>query len=259
MQILLDASFVTMPLTMAVTAGLVESPERFSLRDGLRAGGVGPLDAALLPAGEYGALQETHRIVPSLAVIYEREGPVVLRTPVRPDEVDRTPIRLIDTSTSGELLARATLDPFFGITPAGFGRDDVPDAQAVIVEGALALTPPEMGFNEDLARAWYILTAEPYVSHILVAPMEISAGDLAALEAAAETLRTIAETSRRAIRTRIVEATQLDRERLTTLYQATRWTLTQPDRRALLMLLQLGNKLGEVGPYVSQLGFAGEE
>lgn len=258
MQIVLDASFATQPLTEAVRGGFVEGADRFILRDGLRAGDVGAEEAALVPAGEYGALQETHQILPVLAVIFEREGPVVLRTPVRPDEIERTPVRLIDTSSSGELLARATLDPFFGITPAGYERDDAPDAQAVIVEGALALAPPEMGFNEDLVRAWYILTAEAYVSHILLVPTGISADDLAFVTEAAEALRTAADTSRRGIRTRIVTATGLDRERLTTLYQTTRWQLGPEDRRALLLLLQLGNKLGEVGPYVSQLAFAGE-
>jgi predicted solute-binding protein len=258
MQIVLDASFATLPLTEAVRGGFAGEEARYSLREGLRAGDVGPQDAALAPAGEYGGLQETHQMVTSLAVVYDRVGPVMLRTPVRPDEIERTPIRLMETTSSGELLARATLDPFFGITPAGYERDDLPDAQAVIVEGALALTPQEMGFSEDLARAWYILTAESYVSHIMVVPKGISPDDLAEVQAAVQVLREAAETNRRAIRTRIVEATGLDRERLTTLYQATRWTLERDDRRALLLLLQLGNKLVEVGPYVSQLSFAGE-
>jgi predicted solute-binding protein len=258
MQIVLETSFATLPLTEAVRGGFAGDVDRFSLRDGLRAGDVGPEDAALVAAGEYGGLQESHRILPSLAVVYDRVGPVMLRTPVRPDEVERTPIRLMETTSSGELLARATLDPFFGITPAGFEREDVPDAQAVIVEGPLALTPPELGFSEDLARAWYILTAESYVSHIVVVPNAIGPDDLAAIDSAVQALREAAEANRRAIRTRIVEATQLDRERLTTLYQATRWQLDAGDRRALLLLLQLGNKLSEVGPYVSQLSFTGE-
>ncbi len=258
MQIVLDGSFATLPLVEAVRGEFVADADRFSVREGLRAGDFGPEEAALIPAGEYGVLQETHQILPALAVVYDRVGPVMLRTPVRPDEVERTPVRLIDTTSSGELLTRATLDPFFGITPAGFEREDVPDAQAVIVEGPLALTPPEAGFSEDLARAWYILTAETYVSHILLVPKSIDADGRSSMETRAQALREAAEANRRAIRTRIVEATQLDRERLTTLYQATRWSLDTTDRRALLLILQLGNKLGEVGPYVSQLSFASE-
>ena len=153
---------------------------------------------------------------------------------------------------------RTHLDGVRRLFLSRFSRDELPDAQAVIVEGELALTPPEAGFSEDLARAWYILTAEAYVSHIMVVPAAAGPDDLATTTQAARALREAAEANRRAIRTRIVEATGLDRERLTTLYQATRWSLDAADRRALLLLLQLGNKLGEVGPYVSGLAFAGE-
>ena len=167
-------------------------------------------------------------------------------------------MRLIDASSSAELLARATLDPFFGITPAGYFREEVADAEVVVVEGALALTPPEAGFSEDLAKAWYVLTSEAYVSHVLLSPVDLSAEAHATLRADAARLAEAAVEHRRAVRTRIVEVTGLERDGLTALHQATRWSLADSDRRALLMLLQLGNRLGEVGPYVKELRFAGE-
>ena len=77
-------------------------------------------------------------------------------------------------------------------------------------------------------------------------------------EEAAQTLREMAEHQRRAIRGRIVEATGLDREALQELATATRWTLGPKDRRALLLLLQLGNASRDVGPYVSAVEYAGE-
>lgn len=252
MRFLLDISFATLPLSEAVAAGLVSKNAELTPIEALRAGDVGADDAALIASGEYGAVQETHRISPALAVIFDRTGPVRLRTPVRPDEIERTPVQLIDTTSSGELLARATLDPFFGITPAGYSREPIADAQAAIVEGVAAMMPPEAGFDEDLVRAWYILTAEAYVSHVLVVPAGISHDDLAAITLRADTLRSAAETGRRAVRNRIATATGVDRERLLDLYQATRWTLEEPDRRALLLMLQLGNKLGDAGPYVPE-------
>lgn len=258
MRLLIDDSLVTAPITEALRAGLVEIASEMVIVPGLRSDQVGADDAALLPSGDYGVLSQSHAIETALAIVFERIGPVALRTPVRPDGVEQTPVRLLDAGSSAELLARATLDPFFGITPAGFFREDVDDAQAVVVEGALALTPPESGFSEDLAKAWYVLTSEPYVSHLLLSPLTIEPDDRAGLIADATRLAEAAVEHRRATRTRIVAATGLDRDALTALHQATRWSLTHGDRRALLMLLQLGNRLGEVGPYVKELQFGGE-
>lgn len=258
MRFLIDDSLATSPLVEALRGEFLLLDLETEIRPELGAADVGADDAALLPAGEYGGLASTHAIEPELAVVFDRLGPVALRTPIRPDGVEQTPIRLIDASSSAELLARATLDQFFGITPSGFFREDAPDSEAVVVEGVQALTPPEAGFSEDLAKAWYVLTSESYVSHILVTPIAIDDASRAQLLQAAVSLREAAFEHRRAIRTRIVESTGLDREPLIVLFEATRWSLDAADRRALLLLLQLGNRRGEVGPYVSSLRFAGE-
>jgi hypothetical protein len=252
MALLLDDSFAALPLVEAVRANLVPGGFEFTLIPDLKGNDVGPEDSALIQAGEYGAVQETHKVAPQLAVAFDRTAPVVLRTPVRPDEVERTPIQLIDTGSSAELLARATLDPFFGITPAGFFREAVDDAEAAVVSGALALLPPEAGFSENLGKAWYILTEAPFVSHILVVPKESNGESDLAFAA----MKLQAKTSRRAIRGRMSESTGVDKETLLALYQQTRFALDESDRRALLLLLQLGNRLGEVGPYVSSIAFA---
>ncbi len=252
MALLLDDAFAALPLVEAVRANLIQGGFEFSVVAGLKGSDVGPEDSALIAAGEFGHVQTTHKVNPALAVVFDRTAPVALRTPVRPDNIERTPIQLIDVSSSDELLARATLDPFFGITPAGFFREPTEDAQAVVVGGPLALSPPEAGFSEDLGKAWYILTEAPFVSHIVVTPQG-SAGES---NLAFEALKGQAETSRRAIRGRISEATGIDKETLLALYPQTRFSLADADRRALLMLLQLGNRLGEVGPYVSGITWA---
>src|SRR3712207_7483724 len=55
-----------------------------------------------------------------------------------------------------ELLARATLKPYYGIEPASWVRDgdssDAVRAEVVVVEGAEALREPEAGYSEDLSR-----------------------------------------------------------------------------------------------------------
>lgn len=259
MRLLLDESLATMPVTEGVRGGLIAPGVEVEIRPGMKAADVGPDDAALIAAGEYGAVQATHTLLPHLAVVFDKSGPVVMRTPVRPDEIEQSPIRLVDAGSSAELLARATMNSFFGILPEGYFREGAADAQVVVVEGVLALTPPEAGFNEDLARAWFILTSEAYVSHILVMPADATETQRDHLATAACAISAATVEQRREIRKRVAEATGLDRDLLTTLFQATRWSLSADDRRALLMLLQLGNRSGEVGPYVPALQFAGEE
>jgi hypothetical protein len=251
MALLIDDSFAALPLAEAVRANLVPGGFEFALVPDLKGTDVGADDSALIQAGDFGHLQETHKVAPHLAVVFDRTAPVALRTPIRPDGIERTPIQLVETGSSAELLARATLDPFFGITPAGFYRETVEDAEAMVVSGAMALLPPEAGFSEDLGKAWYILTEAPVVSHILVVP-KASNGES---DLAFAALKLQAETSRRAIRGRIAEATGVDKEALLALYQQTRFSLADSDRRALLLLLQLGNRLGEVGPYVSSVEY----
>ncbi len=254
MALLIDDTFATAPLADAIRAGLIQGGFDFTLHEDLSAVDIGPSDGALISSGEVGHLLETHRVSPRLAVVFDRTAPAALRTPVRPDEIERTPIRLVDISSSSELLARATLDPFFGITPAGFSRAPIDDAEAVVIGGAAAMLPAEAGFHEDLGKAWYILTEAPFVSHVFIVP-SVAGGEF---DLAVDALRTQAETSRRAIRGRIADRTGLEKETLVALYGQTRFELDAPDRRALLLLLQLGNRLEEVGPYVTDLSFTDE-
>ena len=106
-----------------------------------------------------------------VAVIADGNGAIAMRTPVRPDEVERHQcgfsIRVASPSSW-----RATLRPFYGIEPTSWVRDGDSGGgrEVVIVEGAEALREPEAGFSEDLSRAWFILTAQPVVSHVLLVP-----------------------------------------------------------------------------------------
>jgi hypothetical protein len=257
-RLLLDETLATAALTGVITGALATLPMEAVIVPGLTASSVGADDAALIAVGEFGFLQETHAVSPALAVVFDKHAPIKMRTPVRPDEVERTAVRLVDTSRTAELLARATLRPFYGIEATAYTDDPAAEAAVVIVEGPMALMPAEAGFDEDLARAWFILTSEALVSHVLVVPAGLDAEGLARVVAAAQQLRETAEHQRRVIRGRTVEATGLDVEALKELATATRWTLGPKDRRALLLLLQLGNPGRDIAPYVSEVRYAGE-
>ena len=256
MRLLIDQTLVTAPLAAALAAGWIEpSPDvSVELATGLSSSSVGEDDAALVPASEIAHLQPTHLIVPDVAVVAPGLGPVSLRTAVRPDEVERTPVRLAGTSGVAELLARATLQPYFGIQAATWTRDEDVAAEAVVLEGADALRPIEGGFAEDLCRAWFILTGLPVVTHVLITPQEMSRAEV---QSVLQTLRLSAEVGherRREWRTELIDRLELDRERVLALYASLQYALTPEDRPAVTALLQRGGR-GSSYPPASSIRF----
>lgn len=248
MRLLIHDTLVTAPFVVPLTEGWVTPAAGLAVeaRPDPRAGHLEPGDAALLPAPEAALLAASHRIVPDAAVVAGAVGAVALRTPVRPDEVPAGPVRLLGVSGAGEVLARATLRPFYGIEPTGWPeRDDDPgalQAQASIVEGAEALRPPEGGFAEDLSRAWLILSGTPAVSHVLVAPGEADNADLAPALATLAALRHAAHERRREWRPMLAQRHGIPADRLYALLSEQRLALTADDRRALLLLLRRGTR-----------------
>ena len=185
MRLLIDETFATATYTVPITSGWVSPPDGITVEiaNRLTTDSASEESIVLAPASEILRLQQTHQVAADIAVIADGNGAIAMRTPVRPDEVEATPVRLLETSGVAELLARATLRPFYGIEPTSWVRDgDQPEAaraEAVIVEGAEALREPEAGFSEDLSRAWFILTAQPVVSHVLLVPHTLPPADSA--------------------------------------------------------------------------------
>ncbi len=180
-------------------------------------------------------------------MIADGNGAIAMRTPVRPDEVEATPVRLLETSGVAELLARATLRPFYGIEPTSWVRDgDAPEAaraEVVIVEGAEALREPEAGFSEDLSRAWFILTAQPVVSHVLLVPRALPPADLCrTLLTFLDAARTEGLARRREWRPQLADREGVGRDRASAFWAAQRLKLEPADRQALLDLLGKGSR-----------------
>lgn len=229
---------------MALTEGWVETDVPFEIRKRLKAEDIGPADVALISGPEAAFLGGTHFIDPSVAVIAEAVSPIAMRTPIRPDGVEETPIRMLDTGPTAEVLIRALLRPYFGITAASFVRDDddpaAADAQVVIVDGALALTDPEYGFQEDLAKAWYILTSASVVHHVTVVGVEAEArGEGAEVALLKEAMEAGFE-RRRDVRRTIAEGQELNHDRLVELTNRLRFELTSDDRQSLRNMLARG-------------------
>ncbi|MGI8643403.1 MAG: MqnA/MqnD/SBP family protein [Thermomicrobiales bacterium] len=257
-RLLIHDTLATAPYALPLREGWRTIDLPAETRPGVVAADLTDDDAALVPAGELLYLHETHRVVPDHAVVCGRMGTIVMRVPVRPDEIEQTPVVLYETSATAELLARATLQAFYGIVPSGWTTEPDPDSQAVVVEGIRVLEEPEAGFVEDLCRAWLILTDAPVVTHVLVAPLAWDEDRLAPVVAALATLRESGHHRRRDVRKVLAQGAEIDRDELADLLNGQRYTLEEPDRRALLMLLQLGTR-GTDLPKVPLLLYPGDE
>ncbi|MGC4192128.1 MAG: hypothetical protein QM589_13325 [Thermomicrobiales bacterium] len=251
MPLLIDDALLTAPFRVPLTEGWVESSLPVDVRPGLVAADVGVGDVALLPSAETTLLAETHVVLPEVAVVVGGPSPWAMRTPVRPDAVDASPIRLLDVSGTAEMLIRALLKPFYGIvaSSARFLTDDndseVANAQVVVIEGAEALAEPEMGFQSDLAQAWFILTGSWPVGHVLVSGIEALAnGDADRAVTTLQAALAAGTERRRDVRASIVatapEPGAVDRERLADLTNNLGFRLGADDRRSLQNLIARG-------------------
>jgi len=252
MAILLDDALLAAPIRVPLVEGWIETDIPIEVRAGLRAADVGPGDIALIASSESTLLATTHIVASEVAVVAEGISPIVMRTAVRPDEVEETLIRLLNVSGTGEMLIRALLKPFFGITASSaqfITADDDPraaSAEVVVLEGLDALLEPEAGFQSDLAQAWYILTGSYFVSHVVVIGLEAQARGqadpaLAVLKAATA----LGIERRREVRTIMAGdsevGTAVDRERLAEMTNSLSFTLDADDQRSLLNMIARGS------------------
>lgn len=258
-RLLIEDAFATAALATPISARWVNVPAELEvvLQPGLTATGVGANDLALISAAEILRLQASHDVVGDVAVVADTVGAVAMRTPVRPDEVESTPVRLVDAGATAELLARATLAPFYGIEATAWLRGDeqaAAEAEVVIVEGAEALREQEAGFSEDLVRAWYILTEQSFVSHLLIAPRTMPAEVLQRSVAFLDAARATGLERRREWRASLADREGVGRDRAYDYWAAQRLTLEEGDRRALLDVLGRGGR-GSPYPAPTQIQF----
>jgi hypothetical protein len=259
-RLLIDETFATATYTVPISSGWVSPPEGVTVEatNCLTADSETGESVVLAPASEILRRQQTHQVAGDVAVIADGNGAIAMRTPVRPDEVEATPVRLLDTSGIAELVARATLRPFYGIEPTGWVRDgnspEAARAEVVIVEGGEALREPEGGFSEDLSRAWFILTAQPVISHVLLVPRALPPADLTNVLTFLDAARTEGLARRREWRPELADRVGVDRDRASAFWAAQRLKLEPADRQPLLDLLHKGSR-GTSNPPPTNVGF----
>jgi predicted solute-binding protein len=241
----IDDSLTTSLVAVPLAEGWVETGVALDVREGLRAADVTSEDVALISVAEATLLAESHVIVSDVAVVLDGISPIVMRTPVRPDGVEETVVRMLDTGPTTEMLVRALLRPYFGITATSFAMSDdapgVASAQVVVLDGADGLSQPEAGHQSDLARDWFVLTGQALVSHVVAIGLHALVrgpdAELAALQEAVSQ----GQERRREVRGIVAQRWGVEnRDALAEFTNRQRFALTAADRNSLANLVARG-------------------
>jgi hypothetical protein len=133
-------------------------------------------------------LLDTHVVVRDLALACRRASFITFDTHTRPDEVGAVTISAPGVAPATLALAQIVIPDFYGVQAQDWSDQQLPlgDSVAQVSEGARALIPfeHEEWYQEDLGRAWLLLTDSPFVSHVCVAPRAAIASDPAGVAAA---------------------------------------------------------------------------
>ncbi len=229
--------------TAYIAAGIEQSDAepRATLRDRLTAADVGVSDFALLPAPEIALLTETHQVDPIFGVVTAESGAIAMRTPLRPDEIEEASILLYEANGTAELLARATIWPYYGIRASAWTTEADGSSAITIVAGIEALETPEAGFSEDLVRAWYILTEQSVVTHLLAIPTDASDEAVEAVRGRLTSAAAAGYAARREVRRALQAESSVENERLVDFLAGLRYELDEDDRAAAYSLIARGS------------------
>ncbi len=237
---LIDDSLTTAVFSYPVAQGWV-APKGLEVVSGLTAEMVAARNAcALIDSVEAALLLNRFAVVTDIALVSHHTGAIRLWTANRPDEIEHASISLNGVSRTAEAIARATIFHFFAIDVIGWDRRSS-DGDAIVREGAPALTPVEAGYLNDLVRAWFILSGSPLATHVLVAPRELAEQGTRALQPVVKALDAsfnVATERRRQLRRDLEDATELDRDQLVEFQTDQTVTLSKTARKGWLDLVR---------------------
>ena len=224
-------------------AGWIEANEVEVVRDPLPSTIRDQSAVALLDSLAATRLLESHVIVSDHCVASRRASFLTIVTHTRPDEVDNVTVSTPDVSLAGRGVAEVVLPRFYGITVTEWTgeRREVDESTALVTEGAEALIPVDEPdhYQEDLGRAWFLLTDTPFVSHVCVAPRSMLTSDPPAVITAVDRLELARQTSNeraRELRRNLSRDLGVDRDLLTETLADQTYRLDDAERSGLLGL-----------------------
>ncbi|HQZ90613.1 MAG TPA: hypothetical protein PLR44_11230 [Thermomicrobiales bacterium] len=242
LRIAIDNRLETARLTYPFEAGWVEQGG-VSLVAGLTSTRAAEVDIALLDSVSALSMLANFAVLSDLALVARRATMLTLATHTRPDDVDDVAVSLAGVSPAGRAVALATLQPFYGIRAREWSEETFPvdTEHAVVSEGpaALILAGDEETHQEDLGRAWYLLTDTPFVSHICVVRRGLLSRDPVAVAEAAGHLVASLEAGNergRELRRDMAKRYDIDRDLLVEVMADQEWELTAEGVSGLALL-----------------------
>lgn len=236
---IIETNLATSQYSYPFQRGWLETPEWLILRDRVTLEQIEDGDAcALINAIDATRVLDSFSVVSDVALVSTHRGTVNMRTTQRPDEVENTVVQLGEVSATAEALARATIYHFYGIDVLDWNRSSQ-DADVSVVEGPETLRAAGDTYNEDLIRAWFILTSLSMPTHLLIAPRELLDNDMSGIKEMVSLLRHAAEVSserRRELRRNLSADLELDRELVTEYFNDQKTRLTRSARKGWLDL-----------------------
>jgi len=240
--IVLERSLVTAAISYPFEAGWLDAAG-VNLVARLSTAEVKDAVVALVDSVDARALLATHAIVRGGALSSRRHSMLTFATHTRPDDVSDVSVVLDDVSAAGTAVAAIVIPDFYGITVRDWtiGSAAVSATTALVTEGAAALIPIEddESYQEDLGRAWFLMTDTPFVSHVCMARRDLLAtapGTLAAHFGRIVAARDIARSRGRELRRNLSQDHGVEREVLTDALADQTDTLGTEEERGLLEL-----------------------
>lgn len=232
LRIAIDDRLETARLAYPIEAGWA-SPEGVERVAGLISTRAADADLAMLDSIAALSMLGDYAVVADLAVVARRATMLTLATHTRPDDVDDVAVSLSGVSPAGRAVALATLHPFYGITAREWSDEPfaVDEQHAVVSEGPAALIPIEDDaiYQEDLGRAWFLMTETPFVSHVCVARRSLLTRDPASVADAVGQLVGVLDAGLergRELRRDLAKRHGIDRDLLVEVLADQEWELT---------------------------------
>jgi predicted solute-binding protein len=280
-EVVLADEAILLPLIGAIRMGWVTAPGAVRwVRPTQVEAVAGEHTVVLASPLAYARLAATHVIVSDVAVATEPRGAVALASERRPDEIGDVEIDTRDASPAAEALAAILRVQHFGAggrwqmtrtpglapparllegdaaLPALVAAETAASRRAalqVAAERATGVTEPNDedaeaegaaqpgGHVEDLARAWFVLTGLPWVSHLLLAPRSLVLDPPTELAALVEVFRTSLRRGREQEAELLAEAAArlgLPTQPVRELVRMARYTLGEREQKALASFYQ---------------------
>lgn len=286
LELVLIDEAVLLPLTYAFQQGWVRPPGplRWAAAAEAEAAAGAATTMTLASPLAYARAASTHAIVADVAVASRFRGTQALVSARRPDELVAVEIDAREATPATEALTHILGAQHFGAQGWRLTRAAAPGMAARLLEGDAALTAlagaeatldrsarygtGEEGDDddaagamtesaggpahvEDLARAWFVLTGLPWVSHVLIAPQALAAerpGELAAVIGALRDSMRLGREQAAAVVGEAAARLGVPTGPVKALFEARSYSLGVEERRTLDRLFERGARYAGLPP-----------